>query len=297
MKKIDPVKRLVLAKKLYLHGYQHSFIRDEISRMLAMHNFDNAVELILRILTDMSKAKYDSYNVGFLTLLKHARSFYECKTSSRALPLEGEIMQLHTLRNTIQHSGSVPDIITVERFRDITEQFLRDVTKNVFDLEYEDLSLSLLIGNSKLRENVKKAEKLLGERKFKDSLLSCDEVLTDAVSEVGNVFGVAGELTAHWGIEKYVDVIREEYADAYKENGLLHKLAKDVSQSFLDIGKASTSMQFLDWYRIDFLRHRRVIGKIDQGNNIGEEELRDQAVLSLQFVTNLVLKWQEEGIL
>lgn len=297
MKESDQAKRLMLAKKLYLHGYQHSFIRDEISRMLAVHNFDNTIELILRILADMSRAEYNSYKVGFPTLLKHARSFYKYKSNNKALPLEGEIIQLHMLRNTIQHSGSVPDIITVDRFRDVTEKFLRDIMKNIFNLKYEDLSLALLIRNSKLKKNVKKAEKLLEEKKFEDSIVTCDEVLIDATFEVGNVILAAGELTGYWGIEEYRDIICEEYPDKYKENELLYKLAKDVSQSFLDIGQASTSIQFLDWYRVDFLRHRKIIDKIRQKSSIAEEELRDQAVLSLQFVTNLILKWQEEGIL
>ena len=89
------------------------------------------------------------------------------RPNSKTLPLEGEIIQLRILRNTIQHSGSVPDIITVDRFRDVTEKFIRDIMKNVFNLKYEDLSLALLIKNSKPKMNVKKAEKLLEEKNLR----------------------------------------------------------------------------------------------------------------------------------
>ena len=52
-------------------------------------------------------------------------------------------------------------------------------------------------------------------------------------------------------------------------------------------------MQFLDEYRADFLRYRQIVETLDE---LSEEELRDKAQFCLNFATNLIRKWQEEGI-
>ena len=52
-------------------------------------------------------------------------------------------------------------------------------------------------------------------------------------------------------------------------------------------------MQFLDESRMDFLRHRQIIETLE---DLTGKELKDSAEFSLNFITNLILKWQEEGM-
>ena len=52
-------------------------------------------------------------------------------------------------------------------------------------------------------------------------------------------------------------------------------------------------MQFLDEYRMDFLKHRRIVKTIE---DVSVEELKESAEFSLNFVTSLILKWQGEGL-
>ncbi len=51
--------------------------------------------------------------------------------------------------------------------------------------------------------------------------------------------------------------------------------------------------QFLNEYRIDFLKHRQIIETLE---DLSDKELKDNAEFSLNFVTDLILKWQEERI-
>lgn len=48
-------RRLVLAKMFFFHGLYHAGLSDQMSRMLSINHFDNAIEMMLRLLADMSK--------------------------------------------------------------------------------------------------------------------------------------------------------------------------------------------------------------------------------------------------
>ncbi len=41
-------RRLLLAKQLYLHGLEHSYIKGSLNKMISIHNFHNAIEITLR---------------------------------------------------------------------------------------------------------------------------------------------------------------------------------------------------------------------------------------------------------
>jgi hypothetical protein len=85
---------------------------------------------------------------------------------------------------------------------------------------------------------------------------------------------------------------KRRYLRGFKEPN--KKLASEFSDAVLEVGRIATSMQFLDNYRADFLRHRSTINRLDK---LSKEELGDAASSSLDFVTNLMLKWQIEGVL
>ena len=87
-------------------------------------------------------------------------------------------------------------------------------------------------------------------------------------------------------------VISSDYAERYKEKDF-YEVAKDLSRAFLQLGQASTAMQFLGEHRADFLRHRRIIEALE---HLTDEELKHAAEFSFDFAINLILKWQEEGM-
>ena len=72
-------------------------------------------------------------------------------------------------------------------------------------------------------------------------------------------------------------------------------LAKDFSKALLQLGQASTGMQFLEEFKSKFIEFRKLIDNLE--NIPAEEELREKARFSLDFIRNLIFKWQEEGLI
>jgi len=285
------IRRLVLAKAVFVHGKKHAVQKDRVSRMLAIHHFDSSIEVILRILADASGRKYDQYH--FNKIHRAAEQAFQDKTQPKvALPQSTEIAELHKIRNQIQHAATVPDTETVKRFEDATEVFLKEVLDKFFGVSLASLSLASLLSDQKLHDLLDKAQQHFERQEFKDCIRACDEALIRATFETGDIVSKAGLLTGYWGAGILSRMFSDDYAKKYK--GASRRLAEDTGKALLELGKASTTMQFLDAYRVDFLRHRQAVSNLDK---LAEGELMENAESSLEFVTGLLLKWQEEGIL
>lgn len=131
-------------------------------------------------------------------------------------------------------------------------------------------------------------------RNTRGASMLCDKALISAIFDRADIMRTAGVLTSYWGpSEEFKEVISGDYAERYKETDF-YEVAKDLSKAILQIAQASTAMQFLGEYRADFLKYRRIVESLAHLSN---EELKVAAEFPLEFVTNLLLKWQEEGIL
>ena len=115
-----------------------------------------------------------------------------------------------------------------------------------------------------------------------------------ALFEEADLFSAAGMLTGYWGAsDELRKVLRNDYLEQYRGKEY-YELVKDLRGAIVQWGQATTSMQFLDEYKMDFLKHRRAVETV---TDVSEEQLRENAHFCLRFVTNLILKWQGEGIL
>lgn len=282
-KKNPEIKRLVLAKKLYLHGCSHTFTKDKVSRMLAIHHFDNAVEIVLKCIATKRGLEPKRGYFYFEEFLKKIED----------LPLKEQIRGLHEIRNLVQHQGDIPPMESVIKYKGYAEDFFKKVCDEILGVSYERLYLSELIENKKLREKVLEAEVTFEKGKYKRCIELCDEALILATFEKADIFFTAGMLTGYWGAsEELTMVISKDYPEKYKGKNF-YELAKELSRAILQLGQAAASMQFLDEYRRNFLKHRQIIETLE---NSSDKELKDSAECSLNFVTDLILKWQEEGM-
>ena len=285
------LRRLVIAKMMLVHGLQHAGLRDEASRMLSIHHFDWANEIILRLLADMSEQGH--VEDGFNSILKSAAKAYHAKTGRAVLPDQNEILELHKVRNRIQHGATIVDLGTVDRFRQVTENFISTVVSTVFHKTLAQVSLASLILDEKLTAEVQLAEQRFNGGDFRRCIEACEEALTTAAFDTGEIVGKAGMLTRYMGaksIGKMLD--KETFLRKYR--GSSKKLAEDFREAIIELGRVTTTMQFFDIYRGAFLDHQDTMASLDKLN---QDELRQRALSSLDFVTNLILKWQAEGIL
>ncbi|MCI0330164.1 MAG: hypothetical protein L0196_04335 [candidate division Zixibacteria bacterium] len=257
--------------------------------MLAILNFDYSVEMILKCVAT-------THNI-----ISSARGDYKFKDlwdeivkKGLILPLKGQIFALHELRNIVQHQGSIPSIEDVSKNKTYTQDFIGSVCSEIMNLPFEKLYLSVLIKNEKLRTKILDAEKALDKQELKKCIKLCEEALKLAFFEESDVFELAGELTGYLGASKELKkVISNNYPEQYKEKDY-YLPTRDLSRALLQLGQGVASMQFLDEYRIDFLKHRRAFETL---NNLSDKELQSFAESSLSFITNLFLKWQEDEIL
>jgi hypothetical protein len=142
------IKQLVLAKCLYIHGCDHAARKDSVSRMLAIHHFDNAVEIVLKCVAVKQGIRPKEKYFYFDELLEKVDD----------LPLKEQIRGLHILRNTIQHQGDIPSVESVIKYQGYTLDFFKEVCHRFFNVYYEELYFSDLIENERLREMLQRAE-------------------------------------------------------------------------------------------------------------------------------------------
>jgi hypothetical protein len=274
----------VLAKMLYLHGCTHASQKDNVSRMLAIHHFDNAVEIVLKCVVTRRGIRSKKTQLYFEDLLQ----------AYDDLPLKEQMRGLHRMRNAVQHQGDVPSMESVIKYGGYTEDFFRQVCGAIFSLPYEELFLSELIESENLRKQMRKAEEAFGNEEYGLCIELCNDTLIAATFEEADVFQTAGMLIGYWGAsEELRKVLAQDYLEKYRGEDY-YELARELRGAILQWGQATAGMQFLDESRMDYLKYMQIVAVL---GDLSGEELRDGAKFSLNFVTSLVLKWQEEGIL
>jgi len=274
------IKLLVLAKSLYLHGCTHATNKDNVSRMVAIHHFDNAIEMVLKCAVAKKGKKPDRYFEGLLGQVGD-------------LILSEQMRSLHRLRNDVQHAGDIPSVDSVIKYKGYAEDFFREVCDKIFGFSYDKLFLSELIRNENLREQVRKAEEAFGKGEFERCVKLCDDAFISATFEEADIFYKAGVLTGYWGVsEELRRVLEEDYPEKFRDKEY-YDLAKELCGAIKQWGQAITGMQFLDEYRVDFIKYRQIV---EFAEELPKKELKDHAQFCLNFVTSVVLKWQAEGL-
>jgi len=274
------IKRLVLAKSLYLHGCTHAANEDEVSRMVAIYHFDNAIEMVLKCVV-VKKGK------------KPARYFEDLLERAGDLTLSEQMGSLHRLRNNVQLAGDVPSVDSVIKYKGYAGDFFRGVCDKILGVLYDELFLSELIGNENLREQVRKSEEAFGKREFEKCVKLCDDAFISATFEEADIFYKAGVLTGYWGAsEELKTVLEQDYPEKFRDKEY-YNLAKELCGAIKQWGQAAIGMQFLDEYRVDFIKYRQIVESTEE---FTEEKLKDHAQFCLNFVTSVVLKWQAEGL-
>lgn len=169
------VSRLRLAKSIYEHAAQHSIGSGRKDRLIAIHGFHLASDIVLHMIVDQlppltGQAGTQKANKGedtsFPGLLRRAQS--GGGSAMPGGPLWRELEELNRSRNLAQHGGRTPDEAAVAEFRVIVLAFLRDVYRQHFLVEFDSLSDVDLIQDASARRLLKKAESLqqhLAERK------------------------------------------------------------------------------------------------------------------------------------
>jgi len=291
------IKELVVAKSVLLHGISHSMSKDPLSRIIAILHFDYFVEAVLKAFLraeNISTSKLSKMNL--FELLKEADKLWKIKFKE-SLPFRYEIGGLRKLRDQVQHEAHIPSIEDVERYRVIIKDFAYKIFEKEFNLKFDEVSLSDLIEDSELRQDIKVVEKIINEGEYKEALERLNRVLEKIIFSKSRVFEQAGALAGHLLGESFIKLINEyefkKLVDEIHDNNIKEMLTI-MRNAVIELGMTATTLQFLNDLKVSFLRHMERYRKLETGTY---EPTEDEVLDSLNFTRSLIIKWQELGLL
>lgn len=303
--KIDQAteKRLVYVKALYVHAQQHAKSEAEFDRMIAVHHFDNAVELMLKCIATKENIDFGRRRqINFPTMWDEVDKKLRERNSS--LPNKIEIQRLHDFRGDIQHWGVASfSLDVINRYQVYSGDFIRSALKEVFGIEFDELSMSLLVKENRIRDFLSRAEaQLLSDPKesmkcssaafslaeekeltrinfwFPKPSLKLDPMSKKKIEALNSeIVPIADILSDYWE-----DEIRESL-EGFEEAVKLLALGVDVSEYAKF--KAVAPIAVCSNGRVGF-----------QKSLFGEEVgdfTNEKAAFCFNFVLNHVLRWQE----
>jgi len=163
-------RRLLLAKQLYAHALDHSGYGSVLDKMIAVHNFHNAVEITLRAIALEHEVRVErELNIDFESLLNEIDRFEPFRSKGERLPYRQELRKLNSVRNLVQHHAHEPEGSTMDEWRVFSKRFLSKAFKQYFGVDFEALSPVDLIGDPRLRRILQLSERLNGRSAWDDA--------------------------------------------------------------------------------------------------------------------------------
>jgi len=198
-------RRLVYVKKLYMHAHEHIPNQTEFDRMIALHHFDNAVELLLKcVATEYDIDLKQPLNINFPVL-------WNAVNQKTSLPKRTEMFQLHDLRNDVQHWGvSSFSLDVINRFDIYVLDFIKDVFIQVFGLNFEELYMSCLVEDKTLAELLSTAEAAFEKQDYVTCMRYADAALSEALSrkkEEFRLWNVPTQIGFETGLADIVEIM------------------------------------------------------------------------------------------
>jgi hypothetical protein len=179
----DTLILLVRAKLLLEHAITHSHSDSDSDIMITIHNLDNTIEYLLRIIIihldieTISNKNFD--NSDLASLAGEINGFLKEKYNEK-LPYFSDIKLLRKIRNLVQHAIISPKT-DLKRFVKITENFFSKVLKLIFGLNKDELRISTLIDDDIIKNHLIKAEKYLDENNYLLSVVSSRDAFENAM--------------------------------------------------------------------------------------------------------------------
>lgn len=276
------VFRLVYVKCLYLSGARDAEEGTKIGLAQAIQNFDNSVELLMRTVIDYLGVKYDQDEWKFDVLLGKVRN-----NVNNGISNERAIVNIHQMRNFVHHSGIVPSHDQVYEFEYVVKEFLAKLIRQVFSLDFSDISMGELIKNNDVRELYKASEAAFFSGDYRKVLINGIAAFELAKNlERGALFGsgitryrIRGTEDSQWPIN-YITALDEEVE--------LFKLR-------LDYKKYQTYRQFFDDLRpLTSIKTAKEVEALI-GNNLDsmpQNIQKERAKFCLEFAIESILRWE-----
>jgi len=173
LREMDKVtqKRLIYVKRLHMHAQEHVSNGTDFDKMVAVHHLDNAIELLLKCVAASYGISFKNpLKVNFPTLWGRVNDKYKEKQGSE-LPNKTEVFYIHKIRTDVQHWGKAPfSLDSIKEFDEQTHGFMQSILNTVYGSKYEELSLSSLVKNLRIKSLLFEAERYIQNEKWKEAI-------------------------------------------------------------------------------------------------------------------------------
>jgi hypothetical protein len=291
-KALAAFRRLLLSKQLYLHGLDHSMKAGALNKMIAVHNFHNAIEIALRAIFLHYEIRAEKQlNIEFEVMLNEIDNYEAFKDKGVRLPYRQELRNLNQLRNLVQHHAVEPESTTMNDWQVLTRRFLEQACQTYFALEFASLSPLSMIEDVSLREVLRLSLLSIEEDNFKRSLTLSKIAFEWAGQAISGFLPYEGLLSSSVitsGFRKFPDL-----RDAFE------KLAEKTRRAEYYAALLSSGVNLVDYKRFESSTPSVAftVGGSPNVQSLGFPGISDDtARWAHNFVVTTIVHWQALGL-
>lgn len=277
------MKMLIRASQFIEHARVHAQSGTDFDNMISIHNLDNAMEYMIRILIrhlEIEEKTGKTINTCELAQLIGEVSKFLKDNNAPALSYVQEIKMIRELRNMVQHAMINPqaDIMT---YLDYGDSFFDKSLQKYFGINREELKVSTLVEDDFLKEKLKKAETFIFENKYLDAIVE----VRDAFDYAKFIYTYGLKFKA-WSAPALTE-IKKSHDNLYR---LIHDMDETIQLNSLniDMNKYAHYSEYIACipreYQVDWT-----------GNTVLQREWNKQdADFCYSFVANLIVDWESK---
>lgn len=285
-------RRLLLAKQLYVHALSHAQSSAALDKMIAVHNFHNAIEVVLRTIMLAYEIRPErEMNITFEAMLQAIDDAPAFREKSLRLPYRTELRKLNTTRNLVQHHAHEPEKATMEEWHVFSRGFLRKSLERYFKIQFETLSSIALIEDERLRRVLELHHKATTHTDWKASV--CASKLAFEYASISLRQNLPSGRSS-WSFFARTRANTSEMKD------LVDKIDKRFTESEHYVVLLTSGVKSGDYARFSRLRifvHIMAAQNPHFESSMRQEEIeRDEAEWVHEFVVQTIIGWQNAGL-
>lgn len=282
-------RRLLLAKQLYKHGLEHSNYGGALNKMIAVHNFHNAIEIILKaIMLHYDIKSENQLDIKFGEMIKAINKHSLFQEKDITLPYRQEISTLNQYRNLVQHHGFEPESNSMDSWRVYTRDFLIQSCQNYFKRSFDDLSPVDLIEDWQLKALLRLSFSVLDENNMaKSAMLS--KIAFEWARKA--IFGTLPEEDRTYLVVPSDCKIRRNIINVFK------KIDEKANDTLYFSALLSSGIKLVDYKRFRTITPPVAFAGGGTVYCYCSKELSvEDARWALDFVVNAIIYWQTLGL-
>lgn len=286
-------KRVLLAKEFYFNGINHAEKNDPLNKMMAVHNFHIAIEIIVKsILIHYEIRSEKGLSIDFETMLNDVDKFQYFKDKGQKLPYRQNIRNLNQMRNLIQHHVIEPSASDMNDWRLYSSRFLIKVFEDYFGIDFESVSRVSFIDDVILRKYLEKAQMELSIQDYESASCFAAGAFEYASHSLSNFIPRSHSeffITSSLGFQN----VDNNISDAFKKT--LKRV--DEAEHFTSLLATGLSLSDYKKYKdaapfVIFLED----GSPRFENYQGRDFTVESSKWLINFVISIIIKWQQQGL-